>query len=145
MANMESHDGWCTSVKQLLKENNFMQDLDSMMDITGVDFKLTDYLEKREDSGVYELNNIALLFFKEITKVNATQTRVIIFNYSIDMSKFANDNYVFWRDNTNTVYLIVYLVEGEFLEEELRKEIDKADVTEKLRLMYYNKYAKMKD
>jgi hypothetical protein len=56
------------------------------------------------------------------------------------MSKFNNDNYILIRDKTNKVYLAVYLADGEFLEKELEEEIDKLDITDTLRLAYYNKY-----
>lgn len=138
---LTSHNGWCKDLKTLFKENNAQGCLDEMMGITDVDFNLSNYFDKR-DSGVYELNRVALLFFDEIFKVRAVQTRVIEYNYSIDLAKFNNTNYVFLRDNTNKVYLIVYLVDGEFLESELQEEINKLDITEKLRLSYYNKYTK---
>ena len=136
-------DGWCKDLRTLLKENNFMADFNSMCDIVEVDFNLENYLNTR-DSGVKELSYPALLFFDEVFKVNAVETRVIKYNYTIDISKFNNTNYVFLRDNTGSVYLVVYLVNGEFLEKELEEKVNKLDVTQRLQLSYYNKYSKGK-
>ena len=136
-------DGWCKDLRTLLKENNFMADFNSMCDIVEVDFDLNNYLNTR-DSGVQELTYPALLFFDEVFKVNAIETRVIKYRYTIDLSKFNNTNYVFLRDNTGAVYLVVYLVDGEYLEKELEEKINKLDVTQRLQLSYYNKYAGVK-
>lgn len=134
-------EGWCSTVKELLDTNNFMADFNQMLNITGIDFELANYLNTREN-GVKELAEPALLFFDEIFKVNAVETRVIEFNYGIDMSKFNNTNYVFLRDKLNKLYLVVYLASGEFLEEELKEREAKLDITEKLRLSYFDKYSK---
>lgn len=136
-------DGWCKDLRTLLRENNFMADFNSMCDTVEVDFDLTNYLNTRE-SGVQELTYPALLFFDEVFKVNAIETRVIKYRYTIDLSKFNNTNYVFLRDKTGAVYLVVYLVSGEYLEKELEEKINKLDVTERLQLSYYNKYARSK-
>jgi four helix bundle protein len=134
-------DGWCRELKTLLKINNIMADFNSMNNIIGIDFKLADYLVKR-DTGVLEMDKTSRMFLSEVLKVNITSTRVTEYNYSIDMSKFNNANYTLIRDKENNVYLVVYLESGEFLEEELQDEINKLDVTDKLRLAYYNKYSK---
>lgn len=137
-------DGWCGDLKTLLRENNFMADFNSMCDITEVDFDIKNYLNTRE-SGVQELTYPALLFFDEVFKVNAIETRVIKYNYNIDLSKFNNTNYVFLRDNTGDVYLVVYLVDGEFLEKELEDKINKLDITERLQLTYFDKYSNLRN
>lgn len=134
-------DGWCRDLKTFLQINNVMADFNSMNNIIGIDFKLSEYLETRE-SGVKEMTDPARLFLSEVLKVNVTETRVTEYNYSIDMSKFNNTNYTLIRDKENKLYVVVYLQGDQFLEDELREEIDKLDVTDKLRLAYYNKYSK---
>lgn len=135
-------DGWCRDLKTFLEINNVMADFNSMNNIIGFDFKLDDYLEKRE-SGVLEMTLPARLFLSEVTKCNIKETRVTEYNYSIDMSKFNNTNYTLIRDKENKLYIVVYLESGQFLEEELQEEINKLDITDKLRLAYYNKYSKI--
>lgn len=135
----EVNDGWCRSLSKLLEINNAMVDFNYMNNILGFDFDLADHLKMR-DTGVMEMDRICTLFLSEVTKCRISETRVTEFNYSIDMSKFNNTNYTLIRDKGNKMYLVVYLESGEFLEEELQDEINKLDVTDRLRLKYYNKY-----
>ena len=141
--NKKCVDGWCIDLDTLLRENNFLADLDSMCGVVTVDFNLSNYLNTRE-TGVRELNYIALLFFDEVFKVNAVETRVTEYNHSINMAKFNNNNYVFIRDNTNTVYLVVYLVSGEFLEKELEEKARQVEELKLLHLSYFDKYIMLK-
>ena len=133
------YDGWCRSIDLLIETNNVMADFNYMNNVIGVDFELEKHLNDRE-TGVKELDTAARLFLSEVIKCRIKETRVTEFNYSIDLSKFNNTNYTLIRDKNNYVYLVVYLAEGEFLEEELQEEINKLDISDKLRLAYYNKY-----
>jgi hypothetical protein len=116
-----------------------MADFNYMNNIIGVDFELDRYLEDK-DEGIKQLATPARLFLSEVLKVRIKETRVIEFNYSVDLAKFNNSNYTLIRDKNNTMYLVVYLEEGQYLEEELQEEINKLDITDQLRLAYYNKY-----
>lgn len=132
-------DGWCKDLKTLLTINNFMADFNMLCDITGFDFDLSTELKDRED-GVKELSKECLLFFDLTFKVNAVETRVIEYDYSINLADFNNNNYVIIRDINNKLYIVVYLVDGEYLESELEKEANNLSISDKLRLSYYNKY-----
>ena len=132
-------EGWCRNLQLLLQINNALADFDNMNGVIGVDFDMSKHLDRR-DTGVFELDYPSRLFLSEVIKCNIKETRVTEYNYSIDMSKFNNTSYTLIRDVNNKLYLIVYLVQGEFLEEELQDEINKLDVTDRLRLAYYNKY-----
>lgn len=136
------HNGWCKHLKDLLEINNFMQDFNYINDIIGFDFDLDTHLSVR-DTGVLQMDDACRLFLSETIKQRVIETRVIEYNYSIDMSKFNNNNYILIRDNKNKVYLVVYLINGQFLEKELEEEVNKLDVTDKLRLSYYDKYSKL--
>ena len=132
-------DGWCPDVKTLMDINNFMADFNFMCDITGFAFALDEWMEK-DERGIYHLNHSAQLFFNNVFKVNARETRIMEFSYQIDLSEFNNTNYVLIRDVNNKIWLVVYIVEGEYLEEELLAEMNKLSVTDKLRLSYFDKY-----
>lgn len=132
-------EGWCPDVDTLLDINNFMADFNSMCEVTGFDFDLEKWMDK-DDRGIYHLQYPVQLFFNNVFKVNAKETRIMKFSYQINLGDFNNTNYVIIRDNTNTLWLVVYIVEGEYLEEELLAEMNKLSVTDKLRLSYYNKY-----
>ena len=132
-------DGWCKDLNTLLTINNFMADFNMLCGVTGFDFDLTEELIDRED-GVKELSRRALVFFDLVFKVPAVQTRVIEYDYTINLAEFNNSNYTIIRDINNKLYIVVYLVEGEYLESELEKEAQKLSISDKLRLAFYNKY-----
>jgi len=133
-------DGWCTTLELLLNMNNFMVDFNQMCDITGFDVNLLDWMILGDD-GLYSLNNPCRLFFSTVFKVNVIDTKVMKFDYTVNMGNFRNDKYALVRDNTNTIWIVVYLEQGEYLEQQLIDEINKLDVTTKLQLAYFNKYA----
>lgn len=134
--------GWCSDLETLLITNNFMVDFNQMCEVTGFDVDLTDWMNQ-ENEFIWSLNNAARLFFSTVFKVNAVDTKVIKFDHSINMGDFQNENYVLVRDKNNIIWIIVYLSNGQYLEQELIDEINKLDVTTKLQLAYFNKYSKM--
>ena len=135
-----SDKGWCRNLHQLLFENNFITDLDTMRNITSLDFDLSKYL-KEEDTDVYSFNEIMLLFFNDTFKINATTTMVIKYDFDINLGDFNNSHYTLLRDNTNTVYVVVYTSQGEYLEKDLEAEYNRLGVSDRLRLAYFNKYS----
>ena len=82
------------------------------------------------------------LFFDYTFKVNAVDTRVIKYDNTVNLGDFNNENYYLIRDSVNSLYIIVYLVEGEYLESQLEERMNTLSVSDKLRLSYYNKYSK---
>ena len=140
MLERKEKDGWCKNIKTLLEINNFMGDIDSMLQITAVDFIVKDYLISSEVG--YQLNELALTFFDYVFKVNAVDTRVIKYDNSVNLADFNNSNYTLIRDKKNILYIVVYLVQGEYLESELEDRMNKLSVSDKLRLSYYDKYSK---
>lgn len=135
-----SDKGWCKTLGVLLTENNFLTDMDTMRNITALDFNLENYLNKEED-GVYSFNNIMLLFFNQTFKINAVKTMVIEYDYDINLGEFNNSHYVLLRDKENKLYVVVYTVNGEYLEKDLEEEYNKLGVSDRLRLAYFNKYS----
>lgn len=140
MKERKEHHGWCKDIKTFLEINDFMEDINTMLGITGVDFNMPDYL--LESTQGFKLNDIALIFFNYIFKINAVDSRVFKYDNSINLADFNNENYYIIRDNTNTLYIIVCLVRGEYLEGELEEKMKELSVSDKLRLSYHNKYCK---
>lgn len=146
--NDEDH-GWCRNLQKLLEINNFINDIDTMRNVTALEFNLSKYLEKKqefkdiddESEIVYQFNDIMLRFFNYIFKIHAVDTDVILYDYDIDLGEFRNSNYIFMRDISNKTYLVVYKTKGEYLEEDLIEEFNKLGVSDRLRLAYINKYS----
>ena len=134
----ESHMGWCKNLKRLLLENNFLADLNTMCSITQVDFNLSDFIVEDEE-GDYLTRNVEV-FLSQAFKININNTLVIKYGYDIDLADFNHTNYILLKDNTNSLYIIVYKTDGKFFEKDLEKEASRMDVMDRLRLSFFNKY-----
>lgn len=139
----DSDKGWCKTLKLLLIQNNFWIDVDQAFEITDVDFNLNNYIiEKKDESGkLYNsLNSEALSFFSSTFQINMVDSIIIEYGYDIDLSEYRNENYVLIRDVTEKLYLMVYLVNGTYLEQDLAIKKEKENIGRFLGLRIYNKY-----
>ena len=139
---VDNDDGWCKNLRALLRENNVITDLDTMRNIIAIDVNLMDYMNTENDE-VYSFNKEMSTFFAYTYKLNLNKTMVIKFDYDINLGDFNNSNYCLMRDNTNTLYLVVYTLEGEYLESDLESQYNDMGIADKIRLAFYNKYAEL--
>lgn len=142
-----SHNGWCRTLRTLLVENNFQNDMDTMRNISAVDFKISDHLiEKQatsqdEEITVNYLDMDLLNFISNTFKINIKDNALAVkFDVDIDLNDFNNNNYVLLRDIDKNTYIISYVIDGEYREVELEEENNKLSPTDLLRLQFYNKY-----
>ena len=133
-------NGWCRSLKILLEENSFITEFDALRNILAVDCDLKEHLVEKNVEEYYEADQVLKVFLMNTYKINIKQVIVIKFDYDIDLAEFQNDAYIFIRDNTNTLYFVVYIEEGQYLEADLQEEAEKLSVSDQIRLNYYNKY-----
>ena len=133
-------DGWCKDVETLLTINDFMADFNAMCEIVGIDVPLADHLVKTDTEDIFELDDVAKIFFSILYKANISRTMVIKFDYSVNMADFRNNNYGMIRDSENNIYVIVYMKDGEYLEEELVKKANEMPLSVKIGLAFVNKY-----
>ena len=136
-------NGWCSDLETLLNTNDFMVDFNQMCEVVGFDTDLTNWLDLTSNEYIYSLNTPARLFFATVFKANVIDTKVIKFDYSINMGDFQNENYAMIRDKNNVLWIVVYLTQGQYLERDLMDQINKLDVTDRLQLAYFNKYANL--
>ena len=142
-----SHFGWCRSLKTLLEENNVQTDMDTLRNVSSIDFNIMDYVEIKDEDGleVYYANKELRDFISNTFKINIKDKCIIIkFDVDIDLSEFSNTNYVLIRDNQNNTYIISYILDGEYRESELVKDDAELSVSDKLRLSFYDKYNNQK-
>lgn len=142
-----SKDGWCRNLRTLLIDNNFQNDMDTMRNITAVDFKISDYIKSKtvtsngEEITVDYLDSELLNFIANTFRINIKDNAIAVkFDVDVDLGDFSNNNYVLLRDNENITYIISYVVEGEYREQELVEENSKLSPTDLLRIQFYNKY-----
>ena len=135
--------GWCKDIITLMRENNFQSDIDQMLGITGVNFKISDYIVTFKDSNDKELETFTpdlINWLKELHRVNINRLSVVEFGHDIDLADFKNTNYFLLRDNTKKVYLCVYTVDNDEFEIDLVNKAKELDISDKFILDFYKKY-----
>lgn len=138
--------GWCKDINILLKENNFQSDIDQMLGITAVNFKMEDHIERKilpgtKDEEYDTISDDLKLWLSQLHRININTISIIEFGYDIDLVDFKNSRYFLIRDNTNKLYLLVYTINEEELEFDLTNKA-KDDIESKYLLDFYNKYSK---
>lgn len=138
--------GWCKDINTLLKENNFQSDIDQMLGITAVNFKMEDHIERKilpgtKDEEYDTISDDLKLWLSQLHRININTISIIEFGYDIDLVDFKNSRYFLIRDNTNKLYLLVYTINEEELEFDLTNKA-KDDIESKYLLDFYNKYSK---
>lgn len=139
--------GWCKDLKTLLTQNNFQYDINEMLDITQVDFNISDYLVEKEVVEKKLKYNIARDDFRYWLslqyKENISEAVFVEYDHDINLADYSNNHYLLLRDNTNKLYLVVYTVVGQFFEADLINKSKEMDFSTKFRLEFYNKYNKI--
>ena len=137
--------GWCKDLDTLLKENSFQADIDQMLGITAVDFNIKDYIVTAPLPGKtdeeYETVTDDLKYWLASTyNTNINNISIVKYGYDIDLADFNNSRYFLLRDNTKTLYLLVYTIDKDELEIDLINKANEPDLSTKFRLEFYNKY-----
>ena len=130
--------GWCKDIDTLMKENNFQSDIDQMLGITAVNFKIEDYIVEDNDNQTFTNDLIAWL--RSVFRININRIGVVEYGYDVDLAEFNNARYFLLRDNTKKVYLCVYTVDKDELEIDLVNKANELDISTKFILDFYNKY-----
>ena len=134
--------GWCKNLKTLFDTNNYQTDIDMMLGVTSVDFGISEFVDIRvnESGNSY---NVANEDFKEWLsiqyKVPIKEATIIEYDHDVDLDKL-KASYILMRDMYKKLYVIVYIADGEFFEDDLKRKAEEKDFTTKFKLKYYNKY-----
>ena len=143
----KEHGGWCKDLRTLLENNNFQADINQMLGIADLDFTLEDYTVSkviRDENdiirGITQADDDLRAWLSLTYKVNIKEANILLFDHDINLGDFNNANYLLLRDNTKKLYLVVYLVEGEFFEADLKAKAKEMDFSTKFRLKFYDKY-----
>ena len=141
-----SINGWCKDLESLLNDNNFENDLDSMRSIEAVDFNISEHLVdyKIGDKEVKGFDPVVTEFMRVTFQIPVVSTIVLEYDHDIDMAEFNNTNFIKLRDNTDTLYIAVFRCEGEYLTKELEEWKNKKDISDEIRITFYNKYTGLK-
>lgn len=126
--------GCCTSVEELLMQNNFEYDVLRGLDIYPVSFKTE--LEK-DDNGIDHLSKTCTTQLEDILKRELKTTIVVPYSKEIDMNEIKMD-YILIRDLNKDIYIVGY-VGGERVNHSYDALEDKRDYI----LMNDLKYSKL--
>lgn len=135
--------GWCRNIRDLLFFNNFWIDVDQAYNITDVDFEIANYIIEKKDGNDKEYNSFSkdvITFLSSTFQINIVDCIVIEYYYDIDFGEYHNQNYILLRDSTEKLYLTVYIVNGEYLEQDLAIAEEKKHLADSLRLKIASKY-----
>ena len=119
---IKSHNGYCRNIDQLLKENNFQYDFDTVFDIIGLGLDLNDYMvsvKDEIDEEYYTLKNDIVNELNKIFRINITNTVVIEYDHDIDLLELKDIKYILIRDINNKLFIVNYTENGEFRESDL--------------------------
>lgn len=109
-------DGYCKSLRQLLKLNNFDYDLHMAFGIIPLDLPFEDSMNSlavKDISGNYTLNIISKSVLNSILMVTIDKSLVVKFGKDIDLSAIKR-RYCLVSDKNNDVYLVAYTISGKF-------------------------------
>lgn len=135
--------GWCRDLKTLLDMNGFQNDVNEMLNITDIEFNISDYIEKKpipfneEGLEYYAANEEFLEFLSYCTKQNVVDASVVDYDYDVDITKLEGTDHFLLRDKENKVYVILMVIEGEYHEDDLISKEKAKDFTTKFRLKFY--------
>lgn len=146
LAFKEEDKGWCKNLKLLLKQNDFQTDINKMLDIIQVDFKVSDFLIEKpivnnnKEFTTLVANDELKSWLSLICKENITEANFIEYDHDINLAEFNNTTYLIIRDKTNKLYLVVYTISGQFFEADLIEKSKEMDFSTKFKIDFYNKY-----
>ena len=138
--------GWCKDIETLMKENNFQADVDQMLGITAVGFDISESIIRKplpgKDDMEYEtVTDDLKAWLSQIFRININNISIVKYGYDIDLADFNNARYFLLRDNTKTLYLLVYTIDRDELEIDLLNKAKELDISSKYILEFYdNKY-----
>lgn len=113
--------GYTTSVKQLLEENQFMYDFLKGFDIEKVPFEI-----KENDKHDYELEYNQIVYLEDLLKTEMFKTYVIKFSKEIDLKKIQR-SHILISDKNDNLFIIGY-DKGAYINRKYKKNIkDKRD------------------
>lgn len=143
LAFKKHHKGWCKDLETLLTQNNFQEDINQMLGITNINPIIKDHIVEKElaDGSKYpSLDDELTMWLRSMFKIGIDNTTALEFGHDINLADYNNNRYLLLRDQTNTLYLVMYTLVGEHLAADLIAEAEKKDFSEEFRINFYNKY-----
>lgn len=139
----DCYNGWTNKLDKLLQINNFWIDVDNILNVINVDFKLDNHIITKKDNKnkeYYSLDDVVMGFLSHNFKINVVDTIIVKYDYDIDFGEYQNENYVLLRDSDEELYLVVYMINGAYLEDDIEVIKWKEHFMDQYRLKICDKY-----
>lgn len=112
----KSLHGYCTNMRTLLEENNFMYDFNTCFGITPLGFELS-YIDEEKTTLDDKCRQALSYLFRE----NMVSTIVLPYAKDVDLDNIQGQ-YAIVREPSNKLYVIGYITDGEYVESEEAEE-----------------------
>lgn len=104
--------GYCSTLKELMIDNNFMSNFRNVFNITSIDFPIE--LDNNVSDNTIILNSKQQSRIEDILRKYITDVKVIKYDKDIDVSKIVGNTHIMISDSTDKIYLISYVVAGQY-------------------------------
>ena len=134
--------GHCRSLSILLENNDFWYNMDQLNGIVRMKERFEDYTEIRKNSEgkeFFALTSDATNLFCNLFGKHISRTVVVRYDHDIDLSDIPKGEYFLFRDSIGDLYVVRFVLNGEFLKAELESEA-RAKAYEQVNI--FNKYGK---
>lgn len=127
---VQSVDGYCLTLKQLLKENNFWYDVEEGFNIISINSPIEIENDSLSENMKFALSNII--------RKPIDNTIVIKYDMDIDLSEFRNE-YILVRDSNKDLYVIGFTTTGVYIEPDMENEIIKKKIQDSINMISVDK------
>ena len=106
--------GYCRSLKELCKDNHFIEAYRSLFNITTIDWSIVLGKQSFNEDGDIILNSKQIKAIEDMIRKYITDVKVIEYGYDVDISKIVSYAHIIVSDVNEKIYLIAYRVIGDY-------------------------------
>ena len=140
--NQKSIRGHCRSLHVLLANNDFWYNLDQLNGVVRMKGRFEDYAEVRknpEGKEFFALTSDGTNLFSNLFGKHISRTIIVKYDHDIDLGELPINEYFLFRDCVGDLYVVRFVLVGEFIQAELESEA-RAKAYEEIDI--HNKYGK---
>lgn len=102
--------GYCTKLRDLFEENNFMFNFRLAFNINQIDFEVELDDGSNVKDGVITFNNKQKKLFEDLIRQYITDVKILKYDNDIDISKIVSHTHLVVSDKNDNIYIVAYTV-----------------------------------
>lgn len=106
--------GYCSSLEELMKDNNFMTCYRSIFNITQVDWPVVLGKESYNSDGDIILNGKQRKKIEDMLRKYISNIHVLKYDQDLDIGSFVAFKHIMISDSSQTIYMIAYQEDGDY-------------------------------